>query len=116
MRLTLTEKSPDVLPGMSVMVCISHTAEKADNRILVPVGALFNENGQSFVFLYEKDAEEARKMPVMVGALRADGMAEVRGALRPGDPVVASGVGKLKDGQKIKPLAAASNLNYGNLL
>ena len=52
----------------------------------------------------------------MVGALRADGMAEVRGALRPGDPVVASGVGKLKDGQKIKPLAAASNLNYGNLL
>ena len=68
------------------------------------------------VFLYEKDAEEARKMPVMVGALRADGMAEVRGALRPGDPVVASGVGKLKDGQKIKPLAAASNLNYGNLL
>ena len=116
MRRTLTEKSPDVLLGMSVMVCISHTVEKADNRILVPVGALFNENGQSFVFLYEKDAEEARKTPVMVGALRADGMAEVRGALRPGDPVVASGVGKLKDGQKIKPLAAASNLNYGNLL
>ena len=111
-QFDLKEASESALAFMRA----GEAAEKADNRILVPVGALFNENGQSFVFLYEKDTEEARKMPVMVGALRADGMAEVRGALRPGDPVVASGVGKLKDGQKIKPLAAASNLNYGNLL
>ena len=117
LRLALAEKSADILPGMSAMVFILHKdVEKADDHILVPVGALFSENGQSFVYLYEKESGQVKKTAVLVEKLQADGKARVTGALQKGDCIVASGVSKLSDGQKVKPLATASDLNYGKLL
>lgn len=117
LRLTLAEASSDILPGMSAMVHILHgAAEKAQSNIIVPVGALFSENGQSYVYLYEKESGQVRKTPVLVEKIQADGKVRITGTLQEGDAVVASGVNKLKDGQKVKPLAPASDLNYGNLL
>lgn len=117
LRLSLTGNAPEILPGMAAMVSIRHQADESESQhLLVPVGALFNENGQSYVYVYEKESGQVKKTAVLADTLLADGKARITGALQEGDCVVASGVSKLTDGQKVKPLAPASDLNYGNLL
>ena len=117
LRLSLTRNTPEILPGMTAMVYILHEpAKNEDKHLLVPVGALFNENGQSYIYVYEKESEQVKKTAVSVESLQADGKARITGALQEGDSVVASGVSKLTDGQKVKPIASSSDLNYGNLL
>ena len=117
LRFSLADKSADILPGMGAMVYIQHKSDKpVDEYVLVPVGALFDDNGQSYVFLYDKESGQVKKTAVGVEKLQADGKAKVAGALQEEDCVVASGVSKLRDGQKVKLLAPASDLNYGKLL
>lgn len=116
LSFSLSEKSSEILPGMGAMVYIRHAAKEGDTSVVLPVGALFSDNGQSYVFLFDKESSQIRKTAVFVEKLQADGKVKVSGALQEGDSVVASGVSKLTDGQKVKPLASASDLNYGKLL
>lgn len=116
MRLSLASDVRDVTPGMSAMVSIHHEAAPGDSKTRIPVGALYNEKGQVYVFVYNQAKNTVHKTPVEVEAMLTDGYAVIAQGISAGQQIVASGVGKLQDGQQVKPLAKASKDNVGKLL
>ena len=116
MRLSLASDVHEVTPGMSAMVSIDHEATPGDSKTQVPVGALCNEGGQAYVFVYDSAKNTVHKTPVEVEALLTDGQAVIAQGIAAGQQVVASGVTRLCDGQQVKPLAKASKENVGKLL
>lgn len=116
MRLSLASDVHEVTPGMSAMVSIDHEATPGDSKTQVPVGALCNEGGQAYVFVYDSTKNTVHKTPVEVEALLTDGHAVIAQGIAAGQQVVASGVTRLCDGQQVKPLAKASKENVGKLL
>lgn len=75
---------------------------------------MFSRDGASHVWVY--DGSVVRLRDVEVESLHTDGMAVISTGLYAGEQVVASGVHKLADGQKVKPLADKSETNVGDLL
>ena len=116
MRLGLKDKVKDVTPGMSVMVSIQRESTGEDSKIVVPTGAVGNAGGQSFVYVFNEKSGTVKKTAVQVENLMNDGNAVITNGLEAGARVVASGISKLTDGQKVKPLKKTSELNAGNLL
>ena len=116
MRLRLPDNTREVTPGMSAMVNIMHSSDSIDNRILIPAGALFNNGGQSYVYVYNKKTGIVRRTAVVADGIRGDGQVVITDGLRMGQLVVSSGVGKLTDGQQVKPLKESSEENYGKIL
>lgn len=116
MRLSLGSDVHEVTPGMSAMVSIRHEATVGDSKTMVPVGAIYNEKGQAYVFVYDQAKNTVHKTAVEVEAMLADGRAVIAQGISAGQQIVASGVGKLHDGQQVKPLAKASKENVGKLL
>lgn len=116
MRFGLTEKVKDVTPGMSVTVTIQREANGETSKIVVPTGAIANVDGKTFVFVFDEKSSTVKKTAVAVENLTTDGNAVISNGLDAGTRVVASGISKLTDGQKVKALKKTSNINAGNLL
>ena len=112
----MPDNTREVTPGMSAMVNIMHSSDSIDNRILIPAGALFNNGGQSYVYVYNKKTGIVRRTAVVADGIRGDGQVVIIDGLRMGQLVVSSGVGKLTDGQQVKPLKESSEENYGKIL
>lgn len=73
--------------------------------IRIPASALyFARAGEGFVWRYDAGAHVVRSRMVKLGAVTSDGV-EVLSGLEPGDRIVASGVDRLLDGQKVRPQA-----------
>lgn len=101
--------------GMSVTVTITFRPG-AEDLTVVPVSALFQEEGDSYVWLYDDLDHSVYKTPVEVQQLTKDGSALVRSDLRCGQRIISAGVNELKDGQEVKLLPPASPSNVGGLL
>jgi membrane fusion protein, multidrug efflux system len=95
--------NPDrrLLPGLFAE--IEAEIARREDALLVPDSALvYDLEG---TFLWKIDAESrAHRVPIEVG-LRQEGKVEVAKGLAPGDVVVAAGIHKVKDGQKVKGAA-----------
>lgn len=115
MRLRLKAEQARVAPGMSVWVTV-YSASQAGQQVAVPATALVEKDGKSWLYLYNKEKGTARCTEVIVESLHTDGRAIVRGQLRGGDLVVASGAHHIQSGAKVKPLAPISTTNVGGLL
>lgn len=102
-------------PGMSVTVVI-HFKQGPQGFAVVPVSALFQEEGDSYVWAYNEDRGTIAAVPVSVLRLTPDGSVVVKSGLRQGQQVVSAGVNDLKDGQKVHPLPPVSSSNVGQLL
>ena len=92
-------------------------SEKDDsNRWIVPSTSLAGAGSDSYIFTVSPDST-LRKVPVEVVRLTRDGEAEISCA-QPldGIDIVAAGAGRLRENEKIKPLAPASPTNVGNQL
>lgn len=101
--------------GMSVTVNISYRPQEED-MTLIPVSALVEKHGRSYVWLFNERDSIVRIMPVEVGQMMKDGLVLVRSDLRNGQKVIAAGVNELKDGQKVRPLPPVPASNIGGLL
>lgn len=78
-----------------------------DNGISVPASAVFNVRaGEGFVYVYDDKAGRVRARAVQIGKVD-DRQLIVTGGLKPGDRIVASGLGLLVDGAKVKPSATS---------
>lgn len=112
--LELDEKEREKLyAGMSGTVTLV-LPEEASQETLLPVSAVFEENG-SFVYLYStKHTAEKRK--VVLGELRGNGEIQILSGLKKGDKVIIAGVSTIHEGQAIKPLPVKTDTNVGNLL
>lgn len=101
--------------GMSVTVTITFRPG-AEDLTIVPVSALFQEEGDSYVWLYDDLDHSVYKTPVEVQQLTKDGTALVRSDLRRGQRVISAGVNELKEGQEVKLLPPTPASNVGGLL
>lgn len=115
-RLALPQEiSPQPSPGMNTMVNIV-TDDTAEEKTEIPSSALFKKDGKSCVFVYDPKDGTIRKRTVSVKQLRTNGKAIIAQGLSDGELVVAAGVHKLTDTQKVKPMADESETNVGGLL
>ena len=100
---------PDVrlLPGMSGTVTLTYRrARVLDNRILVPVAAVYQANsGTPVVWVVGADQVVARR-PVKLGAVTADRI-EIIDGLQPGERIAVAGVPMLREGMKVRDLGDA---------
>jgi len=96
----ITRPPAVVRPGSFVDVTME--TQHHDNALLVPKKALLEEAGERFVFVINKD--QAIRRTISVGFLD-DQNAEILSGINPGEVVVISGQGSLRDGSKTEIVA-----------
>ncbi len=109
-RVRATMKVPpevNLLPGMTATVTLTYRrAGILDNRILVPVSAVFKESsGQQVVWVIGPDQKVTRR-PVKIGA-PAGGQIEIVDGLQPDERIAVAGVSFLRDGMQVRDLGDA---------
>lgn len=107
--VTLRARFPNpsglLLPGMFVRATIAQAT--ARGAVLVPQGALTrNAEGQANVFIVGA-GNKAQRRPVVADRTLGDKWIVTSG-LNPGDRIITEGLGKVRDGQAVKPVPAGS--------
>ena len=74
--------------------------ERRDDALLLPDSALVYDLEGTFVWKVDQESR-AHRVPVEIG-LRQQGRVEVAKGLAPGDVVVAAGIHKVKEGQRVR--------------
>ena len=105
---------PRLSPGMDVQVSITYKND-AEPLVCVPLNALFNENGKSFVWIYQSDGT-VKKQEVVTGKLTGDGRIRIVRGVEAGENVVVAGVNFLNENEKVEPLPPVSETNIGGML
>jgi multidrug efflux pump subunit AcrA (membrane-fusion protein) len=97
----------NLLPGMTATVSLTYRrAGILDNRILVPISAVFKEStGQQVVWVMGPDQKVMRR-PVKIGA-PTGGQIEIIDGLQPDERIAVAGVSFLRDGMKVRDLGDA---------
>ncbi len=106
---------PKLAPGMDIGVNIT-LRSGVEPMACVPLNALFNEEGKSFVWVYLPDEGIVRKHEVVIGKLTGDGRIRIEHGLRKGEKIVVAGVNQLINNQKVVPLLPVSETNIGGLM
>jgi RND family efflux transporter MFP subunit len=99
--VTLLVNSPDdfsARPGMPASVRLHHPS-LSGGRWVVPAEALFDRSGEvAHVWRVETSSMTVQKV-----AVELDAGGELRAGLYPGDQIVAAGVDRLREGQRVRP-------------
>jgi multidrug efflux system membrane fusion protein len=93
--------SPDVRLGMTAVVLLSR--KSGDAHVHVPLSALVRDRGATGLWVVDKGV--VHLMPVQVAGVDGNDVL-VAGGIQPGQTVVTAGVHLLKEGQKVRILAA----------
>ncbi len=101
-------------PGMDVQVKIE-LRTNGDPQTCVPLTALFNDSGKTYVWVYQPN-QSVQKREVVTGKLTGDGRIRISKGLQPKEQIVVAGVNNLLDNQRVEPLEAVSETNVGGLL
>jgi len=101
-------------PGMDVQVKIE-LRTNGGPQTCVPLTALFNDKGKTFVWVYQSN-QSVQKREVVIGRLTGDGRIRISKGLQPKEQIVVAGVNNLLDNQRVEPLKAVSETNVGGLL
>ena len=102
--------------GMNTMVSIFFTDEN-DNTLQVPSSAVFSEDGQSKVFVYNPGSKTVKLCGVKCIRPLSNGKTIITSdELKAGDIIVSAGVHAIKDGDEVRPLSPISKTNIGGLL
>lgn len=109
------DKDLKLAAGMSVNVTIHYTPSSEELSI-IPISSLFQEDKQSFVWLYDDMNSLVRRQPVEVTQVLKDGEVVVKSGLRHGQVIIVAGVNNLKEGEQVKLLPATRKSNVGGLL
>ncbi len=107
-KVAIPESAAGVRLGMTALVQFS--AKTPNAMIRVPLTALFNEKGQSSVWVVVKEGanDVVKLVPVQTSGTSGNEIV-LGGGVTPGQRVVTAGVNQLKPGQKVKILAAITH-------
>lgn len=105
----------DIAAGMSVNTTIEYTPDEI-TLTSVPVSALFENEGNAAVWVYDPQTGEVHGRSVKVGKFLKTGEAVVYEGLKAGEIIVSAGVHSLTEGVKVKMLKSVSKTNIGGLL
>lgn len=115
MRLKFNSNEIQIVPGM--VATITAIMESDDVEYCnVPVGAVFSQNGSSYVWIFDATKKCVEKREVKVFGFDSKGMINVARGISHGEIIVAAGVHNLREGQKVKMLVNKSNTNVGGQL
>ncbi len=109
------KKDKRLAPGMDVKVTINYQ-NGSNNHVMVPINAIFNREGKSFVWLYSKDTRTVTSKQVIVDGLAGKGFANIKSGLNGTEVIVVAGVNILKENQRVDILSNTSDTNVGGLL
>ena len=117
MRFKIVGDAKGVAPGMSAWVTIiADESTQDDACVRLPSTAIVEDNGKTFVYVYNASSQVVSPCYVDVVRLHTDGSAVVRAAISPGTLVVGTGANYVKKGERVKPLPPVSETNVGGLL
>lgn len=102
----LLQSRPELLPGMSAEVSVVLSGGGAARGFLVPLSAIApgDAAAQGYVFRFDAEAQQVRKVPIRGGEGVAQNLIEIVEGVAPGDVIAAAGVSLLRDGQRVKLL------------
>ena len=103
-----------ITSGMNVSVDIYLVAEKTAGGFQLPIHALFEDGGKSYVWTVLPDSTVQRK-EVQVSGTDETGNAIITSGLNGEEEVVKAGVHVLLDGEKVKIVGQPSATNIGGL-
>ena len=115
MRLLLEDADKQITPGMTAIVDILYK-EEGEIPVEIPTSAVFEENDQSYVYVFDEASSTIRKSEVRVSIIESNGNVKVIKGLEAGQKVVSAGVHHLTDGQQVEPVAKITKTNVGGLL
>jgi RND family efflux transporter MFP subunit len=95
-KISLPDTDAAVRPGM--FAAVSFTADKRENALVVPNGAILTENGADYVYVVTGGV--LAKKAVSSG-ISDDAVTEITSGLTEGDMVVTEGQSFLTDGEKV---------------
>lgn len=101
--------------GMSVNVTIGYDAGSSA-LTLVPLSAVFDENGDSFVWIYQPAQKKITRRQVRIRQILKAGTVVLDQGVEAGETVITAGVHKLKEGMTVELLKPVSRTNVGGLL
>ena len=101
-------------PGTGTAVYIEFNSDE-DASVSIPATALFESQGQSCVWVVDRDGKVEGRA-VTAEDIDRDGNARITSGLNAGETVVTAGVHSLKEGKQVRILPGASATNVGNLL
>jgi len=105
----------NIAAGMSVNVTIEYNPNE-EVLTVVPLSAMFEENGESAVWVYDPKTRCVAKRVVRLSKLLKSGKLIIAEGLSAGEIVVSAGVHSLKEGMQVELLKPVSKTNVGGLL
>jgi len=102
-------------PGMNVKVMIYYK-NCEEQSFSIPMEAIFNEQGISYVWIFNPETSAVNKRRVEHAAITGNGNVRIIHGLTGNEKVVVAGVNVLKENQKVEVLETAGKTNVGGLL
>lgn len=96
----------NILPGMNASLKITRESSSNTTRLLVPTFAIFEQNGEHFVWTVDAKTMQASKAPVKI----ENGIGEqliVTDGLKAGDVIIGAGANYVTEGMKVRPWTKA---------
>ena len=106
---------PDLAPGMNTNVIIAYRSGFG-KRLCVPLNALFRENGQEQVWVYDAAEGVVKSRNVTTGDIICEDRVEILSGLSGDEEIVTAGVHLLRENQKVEILKPVSETNAGGML
>ncbi len=97
---------PDVRVAPGAFGTVAVVLARRENALLIPAEALVLEGRSEYV--YRVDAEQRVQRTQVTTGVRHQDRVEIRDGLAAGDRIVASGLQKVGEGQKVRPLEAGA--------
>ncbi len=105
----------DVVSGMNANVQLDIDSGQEKAGLSLPVNAVFEDGGKSYVWVVSKDSTVSRQEISIRGA-GDDGSVIISSGLNGDETVVRAGVHALQDKEKVKIIAKESETNVGGML
>lgn len=105
----------DLAPGMNTGVTITlKTGLK--NKLCVPLNAVYEKSGDSFVWIYQPDKGVVNSRKVTTGQLTGNNLITITSGVKADEQVVSAGVHQLQENQEVEILESVSETNVGGML
>jgi hypothetical protein len=109
------QNNKNLAPGMDIKVLVYYK-NQFDNSLTVPVEAIFNDSGNSCVWIFNDETSTVNMKKVETAGLAGKGKIKIISGLNGNEKVVVAGVNVLRENQKVEILKPASETNFGGLL
>lgn len=111
---TISDAASGVSSGMNADVVLSFNGVGEADGFALPMNAVFEADGKSYVWVVEKD--KVTKREVVVSTADAQGRAIISSGLQGTETIVRAGVHALQEGEQVVVLDEHSKTNVGDLM